>query len=128
MTVHDDAQAAAPTEEQTSAERQPGTLTRIRRWFYKTAAEREQEHSVRVRQLSVLLELYPADAALYLARGEAFWKRGDRELAREDLRNALHFAEHDITHKRWGLVDQAVADRARQRLKEVESLSAANEQ
>lgn len=128
MMIHDDAQTDAPTEAQTSDDRQPGTLTRIRRRFYRTAAEREQEYSARVRQLSVLLELYPADAALYLVRGEAFLKRGDRELAREDLRNALHFAEHDITHKRWGLVDQAVADRARQRLKEVESLSAANEQ
>lgn len=101
--------AIAPSE--------PGFFTRWRRMVWQTGAERESERAASVRELSVMLELYPDTPSLYLVRGELFYRRKDYALAKSDFQRAVDLAESDLSQKDWAIIDQAVADRARQWLK-----------
>ena len=64
----------------------------LRRIFFPTRTERENQLVRRISRLSNAIELYPDSPTNYTLRGELFLETGDYELAAEDFRRALELA------------------------------------
>lgn len=71
---------------------------------------RDQDHLYR---LSGAIDRYPDSPSNYVLRGELYLKVGETALAEADFRQALSLAQADYETSRWGLVAQALQDRAR---------------
>jgi tetratricopeptide (TPR) repeat protein len=66
----------------------------------------------RLHQLSWAISVYPDSAANYVLRGELLLERGEAEAAIQDFRRALELATQQVETEDWGVVAQAVQDRA----------------
>ncbi len=67
----------------------------------------------RLQALSGAIDLYPDSSMNYVLRGELYLSFDEPALAEADFRQALSLAQADYETSRWGLVAQAVQDRAR---------------
>ena len=81
------------------------------------SAKRQQE---RLRELDDAIALSPASAANYTLRGELYLRLGEPAAARRDFQRALALAEAQIESSNWGIVVQAVVDRAQRGLAQAE--------
>lgn len=73
----------------------------------------------RIEVLSLAIERYPDAAVNYVLRGEAWLALGDDAKALDDFRAALALADDAASSARWGYVEQALADRAREGLRQL---------
>ena len=92
------------------------------RWLASLISSDEQR-SQRLRELSLAIEAYPQTVANYVLRGELFLQDRQTHLARADFEKALRLATQQIESSRWGLIDQAMLERAQQGLARVRRLS-----
>ena len=84
--------------------------------------EQPQSEAVsRVDLLTLAIELLPDAPVNYLLRGEALVDGGDYALAVEDFKKALELAEPQAETANWGYINRALADRARQALRRLQS-------
>jgi hypothetical protein len=67
-------------------------------------------------ELDDAITQHPESPTNYLLRGEYYLQIGYNQLAEQDLQQAVLLAEAELAKRDWGLVAQAVRDRARQRL------------
>ncbi len=67
----------------------------------------------RLHDLSNAIDLHPDSPTNYVLRGELYLNVGEAALAEADFRQALSLAQADYGTSRWGVVAQAVQDRAR---------------
>ena len=101
-----DAQAQA-----TGSDNRESWFTRLRARFSGAQARRTYT-TERLIALTRAIERHPQSAVNYVARGELYLEIGERERAAEDFRHALALAEAQYAEDDWGLVAQAVQDRA----------------
>lgn len=84
------------------------------RSLMQNSVEREREFYRRHRELSDKIELMPDSFTYYVLRGELLAERGDFGSARRDLDKAVELAENADPAQEWGLLEQAMRDRALQ--------------
>lgn len=94
----------------------PSIWQSIRRFFFKTASEKEDENRTRMYILNNAIETYPDAAVNYLLRGELQIELRQYEMAQTDFETALELAATQYDNERWGLGAQAIQDRARRGL------------
>lgn len=70
----------------------------------------------RLRELDDAITLNPNAAGNYTLRGELHLQMGEPELAQRDFERALALAEPQIEGSNWGIVEQALVDRAQRGL------------
>jgi hypothetical protein len=80
-----------------------------------------QNEQERLEELNVMITLYPDTASNFVLRGELFEKQKQLELASADYETAQQLASEQVTQDRWGLVNQAVQDRAIRGLRRVKN-------
>ncbi len=84
------------------------------RSLMRTPAEREREFYRRHRELNDKIELIPDLFTYYVLRGELLAERGDIDRARSDFEKAVALADNLDPAREWGLLQQAMRDRALQ--------------
>ncbi len=88
-------------------------------WWHRFLPGRQQAMlQARITALDDAITLYPSSSANYVLRGEAYLKAGQAERAIIDFEIAQRLAQADIMNNRWGLVAQAMQDRARRGLQQ----------
>ena len=90
----------------------------IRKLFLPTSRERADHFVQRINRLSAAVELYPDSPTNYVLRGELYLEMGDYTLAKNDFDHALELALRQTATDDWGIVAQAVQDRAHDGLAE----------
>lgn len=75
--------------------------------FWRGAGQQD-----RLADLNMSIMLYPDSAANYMLRGEWYEQYKQYDLASADFATALRLAGEQVMTDRWGLVNQAVQDRA----------------
>lgn len=90
----------------------------IRKLFLPTSRERADHFAQRINRLSAAVELYPDSPTNYVLRGELYLEMGDYALAKNDFERALELALRQTETDDWGIVAQAVQDRAHDGLAE----------
>jgi len=100
---------------------------RIYSWFAPRDEEKRNRQTERIGDLTRALERNPESAASYVSRGEAHWEAGDTESAERDFRQALLLADAQFSTETWGVVVQAIRDRALQGLRQAQGSSSADE-
>jgi hypothetical protein len=85
----------------------------------KRGGPRPDSYEARIEVLSLAIERYPDAAVNYVLRGEAWLGLGFPGNAREDFVAALELAGEAAESARWGYVERTVADRARERLRQL---------
>lgn len=68
--------------------------------------------SARLESLSHAVEMYPEEPANYVLRGEVYYQLREYALAEADFQRGLELAAEQVEANRWGLVAQALQDRA----------------
>jgi tetratricopeptide (TPR) repeat protein len=86
---------------------------RLKRWMWPSFEERVARSEARLLSLNETIERFPEASAGYVLRGEFYFEAGFYELARLDFRKALSLAAQQYATQDWGLVEQAMQDRAR---------------
>lgn len=76
-----------------------------------TAGQRVRNDD-RIDALTRAIARDPQSAASYVTRGELYLQRGETDAARQDFRQALALAEAQFKTETWGIVAQAIRDRA----------------
>lgn len=99
---------------------QPNLLETIIGFFFRTPAQRERDRSRRLRELNVSIEYSPDSPTLYVLRGELFLERKEYHLAEADFKTAIDVADEFDPEDGWGLVTQAMRDRALEGLEKVQ--------
>ena len=85
---------------------------RLRRFFWKSPTEREAENLHRLNELTSNIALYPHALSNYVLRGELYLEQKDYESAIADFERALDLAQDVDDTAGWGIVEQALQDRA----------------
>lgn len=88
----------------------------MRRLFWMTPAERRAEERYRLRRLSQLIEVNPDAAVNYVLRGELQLDLKAFADARADFEQALARTQSSNDLDGWGVVTQALRDRAQRGL------------
>jgi hypothetical protein len=101
-----------PTEPESAA---PRGFLEMLGWPQRREASRQE----RLEQLNLGIDLYPAEPANYVLRGELFEETGQHILAAADYQRALELAQEHVMTNRWGFIAQAVQDRAMMGLRRV---------
>jgi tetratricopeptide (TPR) repeat protein len=83
-------------------------------WFRQGDSQQE-----RLDDLNMTIKLYPESASNYVLRGEWFEQQKQYELAIADYEMARQLASEQVATDSWGLVNQAVQDRAIRGLRRV---------
>lgn len=85
---------------------------RLVMFLLPTRAERLEQAEARLSDLDAALAQHPDSAANYVLRGEVYHQLGEYELAAADFSRALELAAAQVESDDWGLVAQAMQDRA----------------
>jgi tetratricopeptide (TPR) repeat protein len=94
--------------------------TRLRRLLFGPALAGDGQPEVRIHTLTRAIEAAPDSAANYVLRGELYLELGEYGRATADFRQALELAAQQFETADWGLVAQALQDRARCGLQEAQ--------
>lgn len=82
----------------------------------------------RIAEFNTALADQPDSAALYLSRAEAYAELGDYGQAADDFRRAARLADEQFKTKSWGVVAQAIRDRALRGLQQAQAKASAGNQ
>jgi predicted TPR repeat methyltransferase len=93
----------------------------VRDWFSPSTQALEAE----LAELTSAIEAAPRIAASWLRRGEISAQLGRHDLAASDFRRALALAEDQMRVQPWGIVAQALRDRALRGLKSAQAAASA---
>ena len=90
-----------------STKRRPGLLVRLAGWIGISAPIEEK-----LQALNQSIQLEPEAPTAYVLRGEIFVKKKQYHLAKADFERAIALTDEMIHSARWGVVAQAMRDRA----------------
>lgn len=90
----------------------PSLGQRLRGWIAPTRAERQRELVGRIEALTRAMGTDANAAVLWVSRGEALLELGRAREAASDFQRALTLADEDLSTESWGVIAQAVRDRA----------------
>lgn len=82
------------------------------RWLFPTSTDRAAKLAERLRLLDQAIYKHPEAPTNYVLRGELYLKIGDYDAAYTDFVQALDQAAQQVESAEWGLVAQAMQDRA----------------
>jgi tetratricopeptide (TPR) repeat protein len=82
---------------------------RLRRAVFGGGLDAQSEH---FRYLDQAIEIAPDTAANYVLRGELYLKAREYALARRDFQRAYELAARQFERSNWGIIAQAMQDRA----------------
>ena len=99
---------------------EPSVWERLTGWLNPSPVERQNRQMERIQSLTRAIARDEASAALYVCRGESYLEAGDLTSASADFRQALALAEVQFKTETWGLVAQALRDRAFRGLQQVQ--------
>ncbi len=85
----------------------------LRDLVWPSLAVRTQQIEQRLNELNRTIQEYPEAVSAYVLRGEIYLEAGFYELAMADFTRALSLAEQQYKTSDWGVVVQAMQDRAR---------------
>jgi tetratricopeptide (TPR) repeat protein len=88
------------------------------RRLWPTAADLQARHADALMELDDAIALHPDAAVNYALRGELYLKCKNPALAADDFERALSLVAQSMENSPWGLLDQAMQDRARRGLKQ----------
>jgi tetratricopeptide (TPR) repeat protein len=91
--------------------RSEGFMTRLRALVTGSQAS-STSTTERLVALTRAIERHPESAANYVLRGELFLDIGEKARAAQDFQAALRLTEAQFAEDDWGLVAQALQDRA----------------
>lgn len=89
-------------------------------FFWQSPSNRERDRYQRMNRLNVSIELEPYSPTNYVLRGELFIERKEYHLAQADFERALELAGDYEPESGWGLLEQAMQDRAIQGIKQAQ--------
>jgi tetratricopeptide (TPR) repeat protein len=84
----------------------------LRRWFLPTASEQAARYHQRLAELDQAIALHPEAVSNYVLRGELHLWAGYHDLAVADFQQALALGTQQLEAERWGVITQAMRDRA----------------
>ena len=88
----------------------------IIRWalgaVFQSSVERERQFYRRFREFSDKIEAMPDSFTYHVLRGELLIERGEYERARADFQVAVELADGVDADEGWGVIEQALRDRA----------------
>jgi len=84
----------------------------LRRWLLPGGAKASGKLAQRLLELERAIHQHPDAATNYILRGELYLKTGDYEAAYADFEQALDLAAVQVETADWGVVAQAMQDRA----------------
>jgi tetratricopeptide (TPR) repeat protein len=84
----------------------------LRHWLFPSFEERIAIYRERLDSLDYSIECYPEAPSGYVLRGELYLEAGFYDLAAKDFVTALELAEQQLKTNDWGVVAQAMRDRA----------------
>jgi hypothetical protein len=93
---------------------------RLRRWLRPTREERMAEAEERLQTLDEAIEDRPGVAVNYLARAELLLEIGRVVEAIDDFERVEELAAKDFEDRRWGVVAQALRDRAQRGMEQAQ--------
>lgn len=96
----------------TSTDEVESVWNKFKRWLMPTEEERLATVEERLAGLNDAIEDAPEAAVNYLARGELYLEIGQVDEAIADLEQAVTLATKEFEDRRWGVVAQAIRDRA----------------
>lgn len=124
--VPDSGLAAATDDAQSAGQRRPAG--RLREWRRRLSARLRgtpgEDAAARLATLAQAIEAHPDAPANYVLRGELWLALGDPTAAAANFRQALERAERALEASAWGIIAQAVRDRALAGLAEAERRTA----
>lgn len=94
-----------------------GEWLRVRLLGHDVAGAREEQ----LAHLNHAIRRNPASPANYVLRGELYLTVGYVGLARVDFERALRLADEEYENDTWGLLSQALRDRAQEGLRRLEN-------
>ena len=87
-------------------------LRRLARHVAASPLQRESDFYRRHRALSEAIDAQPESITHFVLRGELLADRGDHQRAKADFESALDLARGVDLNRGWGLLEQAMGDRA----------------
>jgi tetratricopeptide (TPR) repeat protein len=97
------------TDEPSETKAAESIWKRLRRAILGGGADDQDEH---FRYLDQAIENAPETAANYVLRGELYLRAREYALARRDFQWAYELAAEQFEHSDWGIIAQAMQDRA----------------
>lgn len=116
--ITDESDESVPVVRDDTPPETPAFINWLRRLF--GSSDNTETNRRRLRELSLAIEFYPDAPANYVLRGELYVEMGMSELAAADFRQALTLAVEQVETERWGVVAQAMQDRADAGLRRIE--------
>ena len=89
-----------------------GIIRRALGEVFQSSVERERQFYRRFRELSDKIEAMPDSITYHVLRGEMLIERGEYERARADFQVAVELADRVDPTEGWGVIEQALRDRA----------------
>ncbi len=89
-----------------------GIIRRALSEVFQSSVERERQFYRRFRELSDKIEAMPDSITYHVLRGELLIERGEYERARADFQVAVVLADGVNANEGWGVIEQALRDRA----------------
>jgi tetratricopeptide (TPR) repeat protein len=108
-TEHDLRAAEAIAAESVSS---APTKARLSLWQRLFGNGKQQERTAQIAQLTHAIESAPDDPTNYVLRGEMYLRVRDYAAARNDFQRGLDLAAEQVRENRWGIIAQAMQDRA----------------
>ncbi|MBL8155478.1 MAG: hypothetical protein JNM70_14940 [Anaerolineae bacterium] len=100
--------AEVVSEVQAEAEARTPLMARLRRWLGLDG----QSLAERLAELDRAVEAAPESSANLILRGEVLLDMGSSEQAKVDFQRGLELAEAELERSAWGVMEQALRDRA----------------
>lgn len=107
-----DVQQYPPIEETASTPLAPTFWQQVWQRFFPDPKVAGAQLAQRIDDLTAAIEDHPDGAANYVLRGEVYLDGGAYDLALSDFRRALDLAVAQFESDDWGIVAQAMQDRA----------------
>jgi tetratricopeptide (TPR) repeat protein len=85
---------------------------RLRRWLMPTPKELTEDYQNRLEALDLTVSRHPEAISNYVLRGELHLSAGIYDLAVMDFQRALELGSRQFETERWGVITQAMRDRA----------------
>jgi cytochrome c-type biogenesis protein CcmH/NrfG len=87
-------------------------LERLRRWLMPTPVEQAKQYQARLEQLDNAIAHHPEAVSNYVVRGELHLEAGMVDLAVMDFQRAVELGAQQFDSERWGIITQAMRERA----------------
>ncbi|MBC8097884.1 MAG: hypothetical protein H7Y11_00440 [Armatimonadetes bacterium] len=119
LTVQPTTQLEVEPSSTSSPAEAPTLMGGLRRWLFPTYDERTAQYEARLAVLNAAIDQHASAPSGYVLRGELHAQYGMDRLAAADFQQGLALAQQAMQVETWGVVSQAMLERAQAGLKRV---------